>query len=281
MGVETPRVRDPRDRGKALPRCPDLRRDGDDSPRRYFDWRISMSAPLSAHMPTMAAVLAPLLSIVIFSNTLCRSMARSENRLAAARLRCARNWEVDRVARAADRAGQALPLAVEFDLGFVRSPARACWPLAPTKHHCQRRQQRDLSLMNRGVVDDDATLGHHFIDLPQAQRMVRLPANAHQRTHTSITLNGSRSRFKILPAVSFILLLSIATAYAERLAATEPDSRSLSASFGYRDKTRVISLHNRPSFPCAAVMVLRPRSAADCQFSGHKFKLSKKIRWTK
>ena len=135
--------------------------------------------------------------------------------------------------------------------------------------------------MNRGVVDDDASLGHHLFDLPQAQRMVRPPENVHQRTHTSITLNGSRSRFKILPAVSFILLLSIATAYAERLAATEPDSRSLSASFGYRDKTRVISLHNRPSFPCAAVMVLRPRSITDCQFSGHKFKLSKKIRWTK
>src|SRR5664279_2579398 len=34
---------------------------------RYFDWRSPMSAPESARMPSMAAVLAPLLSMVIFS----------------------------------------------------------------------------------------------------------------------------------------------------------------------------------------------------------------------
>ena len=36
---------------------------------RYFDWRGPMSAPESARMPSMAAVLAPLLSTVIVSGT--------------------------------------------------------------------------------------------------------------------------------------------------------------------------------------------------------------------
>ena len=48
----------------------------------YFDWRISMGRPLSAWMLVIAAVFAPLLSMVIFSGTLCRSMARSKKELA-------------------------------------------------------------------------------------------------------------------------------------------------------------------------------------------------------
>ena len=51
---------------------------------RYFDWRSSMAKPLSAWMLTMAAVLEPLSSIVIFSVRSCRSMARSKNARAAA-----------------------------------------------------------------------------------------------------------------------------------------------------------------------------------------------------
>ena len=51
---------------------------------RYFDWRSSMAKPLSAWMLTMAAVLEPLSSIVIFSGRSCSSMARSKNARAAA-----------------------------------------------------------------------------------------------------------------------------------------------------------------------------------------------------
>ena len=53
-----------------------------------------MAAPLPARMPTIVAVLAPLLSIKIFSNTPFRfgmlQAARPKNRLGEARLRCAR-----------------------------------------------------------------------------------------------------------------------------------------------------------------------------------------------
>ena len=48
---------------------------------RYFVRRSSMSAPESARMFLIAAVLAPLLSILIFSGTPLRSMARSRNEL--------------------------------------------------------------------------------------------------------------------------------------------------------------------------------------------------------
>ena len=51
---------------------------------RYFDWRSTMSTQASALTLSMAAVLAPLLSIVIFSGTSCRLMARSKKRRAAA-----------------------------------------------------------------------------------------------------------------------------------------------------------------------------------------------------
>ncbi|MFM9428955.1 hypothetical protein RCH10_005433, partial [Variovorax sp. GrIS 2.14] len=36
-----------------------------------------------------------------------------------------------------------------------------------------------------GVIDHNPTLGHHLLDLSQAQRVRRLPANAHQ-----LHLNG-------------------------------------------------------------------------------------------
>jgi hypothetical protein len=40
---------------------------------RYLDWRSSMARPLWTNKAFTAAVLAPLLSIVIFSGTSCRS----------------------------------------------------------------------------------------------------------------------------------------------------------------------------------------------------------------
>lgn len=49
---------------------------------RYFDCLTVMATPLSAIRPCMAAVLAPLMSIVIVSGISCSSMARSKKRRA-------------------------------------------------------------------------------------------------------------------------------------------------------------------------------------------------------
>jgi putative transposase len=57
---------------------------------KYFDWRNSMDTPLSATKLLTAAVFAPLLSIVIFSGTSCRSIACSKKRRAAAASRLLR-----------------------------------------------------------------------------------------------------------------------------------------------------------------------------------------------
>jgi len=54
---------------------------------RYLFWRIRVSTQASALTLSMAAVLAPHLSMVIFCGTSCRLMARSRKRRAAARSR--------------------------------------------------------------------------------------------------------------------------------------------------------------------------------------------------
>ena len=56
---------------------------------RHFDWRSSISRQASALTLWIAAVLAPLLSMVIFWGRSCRLMARSRWRCAAALSRLA------------------------------------------------------------------------------------------------------------------------------------------------------------------------------------------------
>ncbi len=51
---------------------------------RYLDWRIRMSTQAPVFTLSMAAVLAPLLSMVTYSGKSCRLMARSRKRRAAA-----------------------------------------------------------------------------------------------------------------------------------------------------------------------------------------------------
>ena len=110
-----------------------------------------MFTPLSAHMSRIAVVLAPLLSIVIFSGTPCRPMARLKKHL-----------------------------ATDLDIRFIHSPARTDRALAPPQDGGKNRHHLDRPPMNRGVIDHHPTLGHHLFDLSQAQRVRRLPANAHQ-----------------------------------------------------------------------------------------------------
>ena len=84
--------------------------------------------------------------------------------------------EVDRVAGAAHRALQVLPLAAGRDVSFVHPPARADRALAPAKHRGQDRQHLDRPPMNRGVIDHHTSLRHYLFDLPQAQRVGRSQA---------------------------------------------------------------------------------------------------------
>jgi hypothetical protein len=89
--------------------------------------------------------------------------------------------EVDRVAGAVDGPVQVLPLATDLDVRLVHPPTCADRTLASAKHRRQHRQDLDRPTMYRGVIDKDAALGgHHLFDVPQAQRIGRVPANADQ-----------------------------------------------------------------------------------------------------
>src|SRR5436189_6404870 len=99
---------------------------------RYFDWRISMSAPESARMPWIAAVLAPLLSMVI-RHAVQVDGAREEATRGGVVAVCAQQ-EVDRLAGLVDRAVQILPFARALDVGLVHTPAQPDGALAPTSH---------------------------------------------------------------------------------------------------------------------------------------------------
>jgi hypothetical protein len=101
---------------------------------RYLHCRSSMSTPLSATSARTAAVLAPLLSMVIFFGTSCRSIARSKNRRAAATSR----WAVKRKSTVWHR------------------------QLSAAQHRRQYRQHLQRPAVNGCVVDQNATLGHHL-----------------------------------------------------------------------------------------------------------------------
>lgn len=91
------------------------------------DLRGACSVGVIAEGPALviAAVFAPLLSMVIFPGTPCRSMARSKNAPSAEVISLGAQKEVDGVAIAIDHAVQRLPLAADVDVGLVHSPVPA------------------------------------------------------------------------------------------------------------------------------------------------------------
>lgn len=92
---------------------------------------------------------------------------------------CAKQ-KVDRIAVAIDRSVQILPLASEPDVRFVHPPARADGAFAPSERGYQHRRDLDRPAMDGGVINDNAALGHHFLNVPQAQRIGRVPANTRE-----------------------------------------------------------------------------------------------------
>ena len=94
-----------------------------------MDWRSSMSRLLSATRPRTAAVLAPLLSMVVDSGTSCWSKARSKKRRAVSRKSTAGRPHTS-----------------------ARTPHHVQWELQPLEHPSQGRvHQLDL-LWKRGQI---------------------------------------------------------------------------------------------------------------------------------
>ena len=114
-------------------------------------------SPLSL-ISSMAALLAPLLSIVTFSGTPLAFMAFSKKRRAAALSRLAVAREVDRPAFLVHRAVEIFPGALDQDAGLVHAPAAAHRALVLAEHFLQQGQKPDRPAVDRGMVDKHAAL---------------------------------------------------------------------------------------------------------------------------
>jgi hypothetical protein len=86
--------------------------------------------------------------------------------------------KIDRIFVAIDGSVQVLALASDPDLGLIHSPARANGALSPSEHGGHHRQDLHRPAMDGRVINDNATFGHHLLNVPQAQRIGRVPAHA-------------------------------------------------------------------------------------------------------
>lgn len=62
----------------------------------------------------------------------------------------------------------------------VHPPDLTNWPLAATKRFLQYRQQLDCPAVHSRMIGRNATLSHHFFEVPQAQRIGHKLAHASQ-----------------------------------------------------------------------------------------------------
>jgi hypothetical protein len=93
--------------------------------------------------------------------------------------------EVNRVVCLVHSTIQVFPLTIDFDICFVRRPARTHRTLASAKDMGQDQQNLQCPAVHGGVIQKDATLMHHLLDVAQARRVA-----AYQRAHTSMTSKG-------------------------------------------------------------------------------------------
>jgi len=77
--------------------------------------------------------------------------------------------ELNGVAIAVDCTIKMPLLTTHFDGRFIQMPFAGNQPLAPVELLQQKRRITDRPMMDDGVVDRDATLGHHFLEISQAQ----------------------------------------------------------------------------------------------------------------
>jgi hypothetical protein len=65
-------------------------------------------------------------------------------------------------------------------LGLIQVPFAGDGPLAPVEALQQLRREAHDPSMHGGVIDAQATFGHHFFPIAQAQIVGKIPANAKQ-----------------------------------------------------------------------------------------------------
>jgi hypothetical protein len=70
--------------------------------------------------------------------------------------------------------------AFDFDVGFIHAPATADRALVFSGHLLDERQKTNRPPIDRGMVDRHAALFHDLLEVPVAQRVGCIPADADQ-----------------------------------------------------------------------------------------------------
>jgi hypothetical protein len=88
--------------------------------------------------------------------------------------------EVRSLALLLDSTVKLFPDALDLNVSLVHAPAAANRALIFARHFLDQRQEADRPSVDRGVVDRDAALLHYLLDMPIAQRISGVPADADQ-----------------------------------------------------------------------------------------------------
>lgn len=90
-----------------------------------------------------------------------------------------RQQKIDRFALLVDSSVRIYPGIFYLDVGFVLSPARASQALILSESFLKQREKRKCSAIDRRAVDKRTAFLHRFIKMPVAQRIFRIPDDAH------------------------------------------------------------------------------------------------------
>src|SRR5215210_4429289 len=89
--------------------------------------------------------------------------------------------EVNGLTLSVDSPIQVLPLTFDLDIGFVHPPTAAHGALlAVPKGRLQERRKLLDPAVDVRMIDLDAALFHHFLQVPIAERIGQIPAYAEQ-----------------------------------------------------------------------------------------------------
>jgi hypothetical protein len=97
--------------------------------------------------------------------------------------------EFNRVAMVVDGSIEIHPSPSDFDVRFIDMPFPADGSLAPIELLKQERSIVDRPAMDGGMVNGDASLGHHLLKIPQAEAVSQIPSHT-QQDHRAIEMTA-------------------------------------------------------------------------------------------
>ena len=97
--------------------------------------------------------------------------------------------ELDRIAQAVDGAVEIRPATTNLHIGFVDMSFAGHATLAPVKTFEQQRRELHDPAMDCGMVDVNAALGHHLLQISKAEIVSQIPAYA-QQDHRTVKMTA-------------------------------------------------------------------------------------------